>query len=71
MINLEETIGKAVGRTNPPRDPLAAAGALQRTAGSLFKAYGHRLPPRGVYRFKSHEEADEWWNQNTIVNKTT
>jgi len=71
VINLEDPVGKAVGRTRPPSNPLKAAGDLQRTAASLFKSCGHRMPPRGVYRFNSHEEADEWWIRNTTLNKTT
>lgn len=25
------------------------------------------LLPRGVYRFQSFEEADEWWEKNRII----
>lgn len=60
IINLEETIGKTVGRRRPPSDALAAADVLQRTVNELLEATGHRLTPRGVFRFRSHEEADAW-----------
>jgi hypothetical protein len=60
VINLEETIGKQVGRRKPPTDPLRVASDLNRLATGLLKASGHKLPPKGVFRFKTHEEADEW-----------
>jgi hypothetical protein len=55
-VNLEDPVRKIVGRRTGPVNPLRYASGLQRTM--------HRLAPlrvpRGVYRFKSHEEADEW-----------
>jgi hypothetical protein len=62
VINIDEKIGKTVGRrTAPPRDPFKYAMGLQRVAGYLAKeTWGRGLCPRGVFRFKSHEEADEW-----------
>ena len=60
VINIEEFIGKTVGRRTPPRDALKTGFAMQRTTNALMKSFGHKLRPRGVYRFKSHEEADAW-----------
>lgn len=60
VINLEETIGKQVGRRRPPADPLRVASDMNQLATGLLAASGHKLPPRGVYRFHSHEEADQW-----------
>lgn len=60
IINLEETIGKTVGRRRPPVDALAAGFAMQATLNGFLKSSGHRLAPRGVFRFQSHEEADAW-----------
>lgn len=60
VINLEETIGKQVGRRRPPADPLKVAGGLNQTVGELLTAAGHKMPRRGVYRFHTHEEADQW-----------
>lgn len=59
IINLEETIGKTVGRRRPA-DAMAAGFTLQHTLNQMLKTTGHRLAPRGVYRFKTHEEADAW-----------
>ena len=60
VINLEETIGKQVGRRKPPTDPLRVASDLNQLATGLLKASGHKLPRRGVFRFHTHEEADQW-----------
>jgi len=60
IINLEETIGKQVGRRKPPTDPLRVASDMNKLATGLLTASGHRLPRRGVFRFLTHEEADEW-----------
>lgn len=60
VINLEETIGKQVGRRKPPTDPLQVASDTNKLATGLLAASGHRLPRRGVFRFHTHEEADEW-----------
>jgi hypothetical protein len=60
VINLEETIGKQVGRRKPPADPLRAASDMNQLATSLMNAAGHKLPRRGVFRFHTHEEADQW-----------
>jgi hypothetical protein len=44
VINVEEEIHRTVGR---------------RT-GSWRRSFGGVRVPRGVYRFKTHEEADQW-----------
>jgi len=64
VINIEETIGKTVGRRRPPKDPMKAADGIQRFINEHFATVGHRLTPRGVFRFKSHEEADQWMRQS-------
>jgi hypothetical protein len=60
VINLEDTIGKQVGRRKPPMDPLRVASDLNQLATGLLTASGHKLPRRGVFRFHTHEEADQW-----------
>ena len=32
----------------------------QKTLNEVFTSQGHKLWPRGIYRFKTHEEADAW-----------
>ena len=55
-LNIDDPVGKTVGRRVTPSDTLRYASGLQRTMGKLAPL---RIP-RGVYRFKSHEEADRW-----------
>ncbi len=56
VINLQETIGKVVGR----RVPGKPSADIQKTLNEIFTSQGHKLWPRGIYRFKTHEEADAW-----------
>jgi hypothetical protein len=60
-INMEEKIGKTVGRRAELSDPFAYAMGLQRTASKLRElTVGRGLCPKGVFKFKTHEEADAW-----------
>jgi len=54
VINLDEPIGKTVGRRKPPVSP----AGMQETRNQFFASQGHFLCPRGVYRFKTHREKD-------------
>jgi hypothetical protein len=60
IINIEEFPGKTVGRRRPPRDPLAIEGSTKEQKRAWQKAFPMGTVPRGVYRFRTHEEADEW-----------
>ena len=60
-INLEENIGKWVGRREPRGTIEEQYRRLLRMGRSLN---GGTHLPRGVTCFKSFEEADQWnWNQ--------
>ena len=60
IINIEEKIGKTVGRRVAPRDSFTYAMGLQKTLVQLRKSLGCGFVPKGVFRFHTHEEADEW-----------
>ena len=60
IISIEEHIGKTVGRRVPPRDAFRFAMGLQKTAAELERAMHRGLCPKGVFRFRTHEEADAW-----------
>ncbi len=60
VINIQEKIDRFVGRRTKALDSLAAGMQLQETAVELHKALEHRWWPKGVYRFKTHREADAW-----------
>lgn len=63
FINVEEQIDKIVGRRTRTPDGFQAGMKLQTLAVELHRSFRHRWAPKGVYRFKTHEEADEWMNR--------
>ncbi|HYF36954.1 MAG TPA: hypothetical protein VD994_16775 [Prosthecobacter sp.] len=65
VINLEENIGKTVGRRVAPGDPLNVAQSNKAAAVAWRKAFPYRHAPKGVYRFKTHQEAVAWMTQHT------
>ena len=60
FVNVEERIDRWVGRRAPAPDSLRAGMLLQETSAQLHHSFRHRWMPKGVYRFKTHEEAEEW-----------
>jgi hypothetical protein len=54
---LDELPIKRISRRSEGEDTLRDVAILQRTVNRLR---GNALVPRGLYRFRSHEEADEW-----------
>jgi hypothetical protein len=59
IINLDEKIGKTVGRVRPME-----YDRLVDMAESIMP----RLPyPKGVYRFKSFDEANEWMEKQMLA----
>ncbi len=60
FVNLEETIGKTVGKCKPPRNTLDVRYSTKSNARAWRKLVDRPYVPRGVFRFKSHEEADAW-----------
>jgi hypothetical protein len=70
IINLEETIGKTVGRRRPTTDFAKAAVDIQNASIGFHKVFKAPFFPKGVYRFKTHEEADAWhWKMLTRKKK--
>lgn len=59
VINIEEQIGKTVGR-RVIRDGFKYAMGLQELCGELQRELKHPRFPKGVFRFRSFEEADAW-----------
>ena len=58
IINLEETTGKTAGRCAP-----MDYDRLVETSAALMPW----LPfPKGVYRFRTHEEADAWMEHHIL-----
>jgi hypothetical protein len=70
FINAEEKIDKIVGRRTRTPDAFKSGMQLQSLAVQLHLPLGHRWAPKGVYRFKTHEEADEWMNRMLAQSQT-
>jgi predicted transcriptional regulator len=60
FVNVEEKIDRIVGRRASAPDSLRAGMQVQETGAQLHQSFKHRWMPKGVYRFKTHEEAEEW-----------
>ena len=59
-INIEETIGKTVGRRVGAASPEAYRRGIQDLGKKIQAADLIPRFPRGVFKFKTHEEADQW-----------
>jgi len=61
VVNVEETIGKTVGRRRPPADSMRVEQSTAAGAAAWHRALPALMPRRGtVHRFHTHEEADAW-----------
>ena len=60
LINVEEKIDRFVGKRTKTPDALSSVTSNKTEAIAWQKALGGLRVPRGVYRFKTHEEADAW-----------
>ncbi len=70
VINIQDPVGKTVGR-RVPKNAGAYGMGLQKLVNEVRSSQGlGGLCPRGVFRFRSHEEADEWMIQ-AIVKRAT
>jgi hypothetical protein len=69
VINIDDHVGKVVGRRKPPSDPLLISHSNIQRAKGWMQALPVRLHPRGVFRFRTHEEADAWMTKSTTSRK--
>ena len=60
FINIEERIDKFVGRRTNTPDALSVETSNKADAIAWRKSFGGVRVPRGVHRFRTHQEADEW-----------
>jgi hypothetical protein len=56
----EDEPDRIVGKRTKTPDGLSAAATNPSEALSWRKAFGGVRVPRGIHRFKTHEEADQW-----------
>jgi hypothetical protein len=59
-INFEEKIDRVVGRRLKTPDGLSIRTSNKADSIAWRKALGGVHIPRGVYRFRTHEDANEW-----------
>jgi hypothetical protein len=59
VVNLEESIGKQVGRRRAP-DPLRIQPGEKEAARAWTRLSGGSGIRKGLYRFETHEQADTW-----------
>jgi hypothetical protein len=59
VANLQDPVERIVGRRTP-QHPLAVDSHRRDDAIAWRNAFGGIRVARGVYRFRTHEEADEW-----------
>jgi hypothetical protein len=60
FINVEERIDRVVGRRRRMSDALSSASSRKVDAIAWQRALGGTGVPRGVHRFRTHKEADDW-----------
>lgn len=66
FVNVEEKIDRFVGRRAKMASGLSTATSNKAGSIAWRKAFGGVRVPRGVHRFKTHEEADQWlWRMIT------
>jgi hypothetical protein len=66
FINAEDRVDRFVGQRTKPPDGLSLSGSTKADSIAWRKSLGGVRVPRGVYRFKTHEEADQWlWRMIT------
>ena len=66
FIDAEERIDRMVGRRTKAPSGLSTATSGKAESIAWRQSLGGVRVPRGVYRFKTHEEADQWlWRMIT------
>ena len=65
VVNIEDPVGKVVGRRRPPNQLIASRQETEANRQWGRTDFFPRIK-KGVYRFKSHEEADQWLMDHSI-----
>jgi hypothetical protein len=60
LINTKETVTRVVGKRTQAPDGLSTRTSRNAYALACQQALGGVRVPRGVHRFKTHEDADRW-----------
>ncbi len=65
VVNIEDPVGKVVGRRKPSAKLVSCSKETDSNRQWAAMEFFPRIKP-GVYRFKSHEEADQWLMDHMI-----
>ena len=65
VVNIEDPVGKVVGKRRLPDRLIASSQETEANRQWAATAFSPRIK-KGVYRFKSHEEADQWLMDHSI-----
>jgi len=60
FVDPEEHLDKVVGRRLKAPDPLSVLTSNKADSIAWRKAFGGVNVPRGVHRFRTHAEANDW-----------
>ncbi len=60
FINAQEKIDRMVGMRTEAPNGLSTATSRKSESIAWRRTFGGVRVPRGVHRFKSHDEADQW-----------
>ena len=60
VVNIEEKIDRFVGRRTRMADALSTRFSNKAASIASRKVFGGVRVPRGIHRFKTHAEAEEW-----------
>ena len=59
VVNIEDPVGKVVGKRVPPTKLISSSQETEANRQWAATGFSPRIK-KGVYKFKSHEEADQW-----------
>jgi hypothetical protein len=59
VFNIDDPVGKVVGKRKPPAKLVSSPQETEANKQWAATPFFPRIK-KGVYRFKSHEEADQW-----------
>ena len=65
VVNIDDPVGKIVGKRRPPSKLICSPQETEANRQWAAAGFFPRIK-KGVYRFKSHEEADQWLMDHSI-----
>lgn len=65
VVNIDDPVGKLVGKRRPPSTLISSPQETEANRQWAATVFFPRIK-KGVYRFKSHEEAHQWLMAHSI-----